>query len=70
MMREDFKLLAYGQYAFSRRCETVVKKDMDLFVEGAMFAFDFLAKVQAKAKIQAESQLELAEVVQKPAHQN
>ena len=30
--REDFRLMAYGQYAFSRRGDTMTKKDMDLFV--------------------------------------
>ena len=44
--REDFRIMAYGQYAFSRRGDTMTKKDMDLFVEGSLFAFDYVIKMK------------------------
>jgi hypothetical protein len=45
MNREDFRTLAYGQYLRSHReAATIDIKEADNFVDGAMFAFDKLAR--------------------------
>lgn len=48
--REEFRLMAYGQFAYSRRSETLTKKEMDLFVEGALFAYDIAQRNAFKFK--------------------
>jgi hypothetical protein len=42
--REQMRLLAYGQYAFSHRNESIEVKDMETFVEGCLWAFDYTQK--------------------------
>ena len=48
--RETIKLLAYGQYAFTRIKKTIDVKEMEVFVEAVMWYHDNLNKKQADLK--------------------
>lgn len=45
MDRETFKILAYGQYAFTHLQDTIDKDQMQMFVNGALWAHDFVRKL-------------------------
>jgi hypothetical protein len=51
MDRLIFTTLAYGQYAETHLQDTIEKDDMQKFVDGAVWAYDFLNKQQTKAKL-------------------
>ena len=44
MNREDFKLMAYGHHVYTNRERTLKIEEIELFVDGAVFAFDKLKK--------------------------
>ncbi len=52
MEREIFKLIACGQFALSKRqTGTIEIKEMDIFLDGALFTFDFIQKENLKLKM-------------------
>ena len=44
MTREEFKIMAHGQFAIMNTEGTINKTEMKNFVEGALFAFDICHK--------------------------
>lgn len=48
--RETIRLLAYGQYAFTHRDASIEVSEMEVFVQGALWAYDFSNKKQADIK--------------------
>ena len=42
MNREDFKTMAYGKYVQTHRDQTIEIADVEVFVDGAVWAFDKL----------------------------
>lgn len=50
MDRLLFKTLAYGKYIETHHGETIDQKVLTEFVQGALFAFDFLTKQKVEAK--------------------
>lgn len=50
--RDDLKLLAMGKYIALKR--TFNQEELDCFVEGAMFASDYLSAKERDAKLNKE----------------
>ena len=48
--REIIKLLAFGQYSFTRMKTTIDVKEMEVFVEAVLWHHDFINKKQADLK--------------------
>jgi len=48
MTREEFRFLAAGQVAYQRRGGSLDFKEMETFVEGALFGFDFAMRMIKK----------------------
>ena len=45
MTREEFRFLAAGQIAYQRRGGTLDFKEMETYVDGALFGFDFAMRM-------------------------
>jgi hypothetical protein len=52
MDREQFKTLAAGKFALSKLEDTIDKNQMLAFIEGAVFAWDYLNKTKKKEEPQ------------------
>lgn len=50
MERQMFKTLAHGKFIETHRGETIDQKVLTEFVEGALFAYDFLMKQKPEVK--------------------
>jgi len=48
--REIIKLLAFGQYSFTRMKTSIDVKEMEVFVEAALWHHDFINKKQTDLK--------------------
>ena len=48
MTREEFRFLAAGQIAYQRRGNSLDFKEMETYVEGALFGFDFAMRMIKK----------------------
>lgn len=48
LSRENFKILAYGQYAYLNIGQTIDRDRLEIYVQGALFAWDMLNKANAK----------------------
>lgn len=46
MTREEFKLLSAGQFCFMNIKDTIDKDKLLLYLEGAMFAYDYVNKMK------------------------
>jgi len=51
MTREDFREKAAGKYSMTNRAALDVRS-MDIFIEGALFAYDFLMKQKSEVKVE------------------
>ena len=68
MTREEFRFLAAGQIAYQRRGGSLDFKEMETYVEGALFGFDFamrMIKKDPSFKIETK-----AEAIPKPSPQS
>lgn len=45
MDREVFKIQAYGNYAYTHLSTTIDKDEMQKYVDGALWAYDFIRKM-------------------------
>jgi len=48
--RETFKILAYGQFAYTHMQDTIDKDQMRIFVDGAIWAYDLAKKKEIEEK--------------------
>jgi len=51
MTREEFRFLAAGQIAYQRRGGSLDFKEMETYVEGALFGFDFAMRMIKKTLV-------------------
>lgn len=66
MNREDFKIMSYGQFTYTNMSLPINKQELQSFVSGALFAYDFMQK---KMKEEANAKMLLTETVNKDKHQ-
>lgn len=57
MDRETFRLLAYGHYCFTHLQDTIEKDPMQKYVDGAIWAYDFLKKQEVSDKIEKPAEM-------------
>jgi hypothetical protein len=48
LSREEFKILAYGQYAYLNIGQTIDRDRLDTYVQGALFVWDMINKPEVK----------------------
>lgn len=48
MDRATMKILSHGQFVITRRGETIVQRELDAFVEGALYAYDMNEKIKTE----------------------